>query len=290
MSNSISSEYIGPYRLLKVANTGQTSRLWQAYDDENRQYVAIKTLQEKYVRDSVHIAYLKKEYEVAANLEHPYLIKILKFGIDKRIPYLAMEWCAAPNLKMILNRGYMQIAPFYQQIVSDMIEGLAYLHSKGWIHRDIKPDNYIHSEETGVKLIDFALAVKKPSAISKLFSFGSRKSQGTASYMAPEQIRGETVSEQSDIYSFGCTLFELLATRSPYSGGSMNELLKKHVSAAIPPVTARNNNLTPEIAEIVRSCLAKSPKDRPKSSADLAKVLKTTRIFKRTPRDSDVNV
>ena len=290
MSTSISSEYIGPYRLLKVANTGQTSRLWQAYDDENRQYVAIKTLQEKYVHDNVHIAYLKKEYEVAAGLDHQYLIKILKFGIEKRIPYLAMEWCAAPNLKMILNRGYMQIAPYYQQIVPHMIEGLAYLHSKGWIHRDIKPDNFIFTEDADVKLIDFALATKKPSGLSKLFSFGSRKSQGTASYMSPEQIKGETATEQSDIYSFGCTLFELLATRSPYSGGSMNELLQKHISGIVPPVTARNNNLTPEIAEIVKSCLAKNPKDRPKNSTDLAQILKSTRIFKRPPKNSDVNV
>ena len=286
VSTSLSSAYLGPYRLLNVVNTGQTSRLWQAYDDDERQYVGIKTLQERFIRNSEQVYFLKREYEVAGPLEHPLVMKIYSFGKDKRVPYLVMEWCSAPNLKMLLNRSYEHIAPYMQKIVPQMVESLVYLHSKGWIHRDIKPDNYIFSEETGLKLIDFALAQKKPSFLSKMF--GS-KPRGTVSYMSPEQIQGKAADEASDIYSLGCTFFELIAGRPPYTGGTMNDLLQKHISSAVPPVTARNKNVTPEMGEIVRLCLAKNPKDRPQTSQELYDLVKSVRVYKKTPKNSDVN-
>ena len=286
MSTSISSSYLGSYRLLNVANVGQTSRLWQAYDDDQRKYVGIKTLQERFIRDSEQVTFLRREHEVAGPLDHPLVLKIHKYGVDKKVPYLVMEWCSAPNLKMILNRGYEQIAPHMKQIVPQMVEALVYMHSKGWIHCDIKPDNYIFSEETGLKLIDFALAQKKPNFLSKML--GS-KVRGTASYMAPEQIQGKAVDESVDIYSLGCTFFELIAGRPPYTGGTINDLLQKHISSPIPPITARNTNVTPEMAEIVRLCLAKDPKDRPRTSKDLYDMVKTIRVYKKTPKESDVN-
>ena len=286
MSTSISSAYIGPYRLLNIVNVGQTSRLWQAYDDDQRKYVGIKTLQERFLRDSQQIYFLRREYEVAGKLDHPLVMKIHHFGYDKKIPYLAMEWCSAPNLKMLLNRGYEEIAPHMQRIVPQMVEALVYFHGKGWIHRDIKPDNYVFSEETGLKLIDFALAVNKPNFLSKML--GS-KVHGTASYMSPEQIQGKAVDEAADIYSLGCSFFELIAGRPPYSGGSMNDLLQKHISNAIPPVTARNTNVTPEMAEIVKMCLAKNISDRPRTSKELYDLVKSVRVYKKTPKNSDVN-
>ena len=288
MSTSLSSEYLGSYRLLNIVNTGQTSRLWQAYDDDERKYVGIKTLQERYVKDSAQVGFLRHEYEVAGPMEHPLLMKIQKFGFDKKVPYLVMEWCSAPNLKMLLNRGYEHIAPHMGKIVPEMVEVLVYFHSKGWIHRDVKPDNYVFSEETGLKLIDFALAVKKPNFLSKLLPIGP-KVHGTVSYMSPEQIQGKHVDEAADIYSLGCTFFELIAGRPPYTGGTMNDLLQKHISSAIPPLTARNTNVTPEMAEIVRMCLSKDIKDRPQSSKELYDLVRSVRVYKKTPKASDVN-
>lgn len=287
MSTPVVNIYLGPYRLLSVANIGQTSRLWQAYHDAERQFFGIKTLQDKFTRDSVQVALLKKEYEVAGSLSHQYIIDIKEYGVDRKVPYLAMEWCAAPNLKMILNRSYDQMAIHLQAILAHMVEAMAYFHSKGWVHRDIKPDNFIFSEETGVKLIDFALATRKKNALSKLFAFKSKKVDGTISYMSPEQIQAKPVDEKADIYSFGCTLFELFAGRPPYAGQSVNELFQKHISANIPPITGRNNNITPEMANLVMMCLAKDPKDRP-TSADLLPLMQAVRVFKKTPTNADL--
>lgn len=287
MSTSIITNYLGPYRLLNIVNTGQTSRLWQAYDDAGRRYVGIKTLQEKFTRDSVQVNFLKREYEVAGPISHRLLIDIESFAFDKKIPYLSMEWCSAPNLKMLLNRGYAQSAIHLQKIIPEMVESLVYFHSKGWIHRDIKPDNFLFSEETGLKLIDFALASKKPNPLSKLLPF-STKPQGTASYMSPEQIRGKGIGEQSDIYNLGCTFFELLAGRPPYSGTTLNDLLQKHLTGIVPPITARNNNITPEMAEVVRICLMKDMRDRPRTSEELYALIKSIRVFKKTPTENDL--
>jgi serine/threonine protein kinase len=209
----------------------------------------------------------------------------VQFAWDKKKPYLVLEWYPELNLKILISKGYDSYAHFLPKIIPDMAKALAYLHEKGWVHRDVKPDNFLYGESGGLKLIDFALAKK---CTSGMFSF-QRKAQGTASYIAPEQILTRKVDPRSDVYSLGCTFFELIAGRPPYTGGTINDLLQKHITSAIPPITARNKNVTPEMAEIVQLCLAKDPKDRPSSSKDLYDMVKTIRVYKQTPKNSDVN-
>ena len=286
MSNT-SIGYLGPYRLLNVVNTGQTSRLWQAYDDEKREFVGVKTLLNQFARQKDQVQILKWEYDVASKLSHPRLIDIREFGWYQKTPYLVMEWFPAPNLKMWINRGYEQYCAHLPKMLPVMVEALAYLHGKGWVHRDVKPDNFLFHEEDGVKLIDFALAKKIVAGIGKLFSLRN-KPQGTASYMSPEQIRGLPPEPQADIYSLGVTIYELLTTKVPFSGDSMNELLNKHLYTALPPVSLRNKNITPEFTELLKVMLAKKSADRPKSTDELLKIFRAIRIFRRTPRKDDV--
>lgn len=280
--------YIGPYRLINVVNTGQSSRLWQAYDDRNRKFVGIKTLLDQFARQKDQIQILKWEYDVASKLSHPKLIEIIEFDWYQKMPYLVMEWFAAPNLKMWVNRGYGQYYSHLPILLPDMTEALAYLHSQGWTHRDIKPDNFLYSDEAKqVKLIDFALARKIVSGIGRLFAL-KNKTQGTASYMSPEQIKGLPPSQQADIYSLGCTFFELLTGRLPFAGESMNDLLNKHLTATAPSILNRNKNVTSEFANLLKSMLAKNPVDRPKSTQELFQHLRSIRIFRRPPTENDL--
>lgn len=280
--------YFGPYRLLSVINTGQSSRLWQAYDDEERKFVGIKTLLDQFAKQREQVQILKWEYDVASKFSHPKLIEILEFAWDGKTPYLVMEWFSAPNLKMWVNRGYPQYCAGLPQLIPGMVESLLYMHSKGWVHRDVKPDNFLFSAETNeVKLIDFALARKVVSGFGKLFAMKS-KTQGTASYMSPEQIRGLPPDTHADIYSLGCTFFELLSSRLPFAGDSMNDLLNKHLFNPPPPVTQRNKNITPEFSELLKTMMAKKKEDRPKSTADLLQHLQGLRIFRRPPSPGDV--
>ncbi|MDR2757398.1 MAG: serine/threonine protein kinase [Planctomycetaceae bacterium] len=286
--SSASIGYLGPYRLLNVVNTGQSSRLWQAYDDQNRKFIGIKTLLDQYTKQKDQIQILKWEYDVASKFSHPKLIQVLGFDWYQKIPYLVMEWFSAPNLKMWINRGYPQYCTYLPKLMPQMVESLLYLHQQGWTHRDIKPDNFLFNNDSGeMKLIDFALARRIVTGFGKLFAMKS-KTQGTASYMSPEQIRGLPPNQQVDIYSLGCTFYELLTTRLPFAGESMSDLLNKHLVTPPPPVTQRNKNITPEFAAILKMMLAKKPDDRPKSTDELSKMLHTVRIFRRSPIPDDV--
>ncbi|MCF0233555.1 MAG: serine/threonine protein kinase [Thermoguttaceae bacterium] len=279
--------YIGPYRLLNIVYTGQTSRTWQAYDDRARRYVGIKTLFQSSSRDRSQVGMLKWEYSVGSKLDHERIVKFYEYGSYEKIPYIVMEWCPAQNIKQWMRKGYEEYCVELPQMLPQMIEALAVLHESGWTHRDVKPDNFLYSAESGVKLIDFALARGiKGNFIAKLLKIKGAI-QGTASYMSPEQIMGLQVDGRADIYSLGCAFFEILSNRPTFTGNSMNELLQKHVSGAIPSILARNKNITPEFAAILTQMMAKRPDDRPKEARDILRALRSVNIFKRPPQIGD---
>ncbi len=193
-----------------------------------------------------------------------------------------MELFNAPNLKQRILQGVDALAPLASQFVRQAAEGLAYFHSQGWVHRDIKPDNFLVDDNGEVKLIDFALAVRKKGGLARLFS-GKSKIQGTRSYMSPEQIRGQPLDARADIYSFGCTVFEMLAGKPPFTGISTNDLLTKHLRSPVPPLQAGNRNVTDDFAALVRAMLAKKPEDRPATMDDVISELHMRPVFKIPP-------
>ena len=279
--------HIGPYRLLNVVYTGQTSRTWQAYDDRSRRYVGLKTLFQSASRDRNQVHMLKWEYSVGSKLKNERIIDIFFFFFYNKTPYIAMEWFAAPNIKQFVHQGYEKYCVALPTMIPQMAEALAVLHEAGWIHRDIKPDNFLYSEDQGVKLIDFALCKPaKPSPLAKLLKMKTTP-QGTASYMSPEQIRGLPLDCRADIYSLGCAYFEILSGRPAFTGSSMNELLQKHVSGAIPSVRSRNKEVTEEFAALLAQMLAKKPKDRPQSARDIVRAFRSIKIFARPPKLGD---
>ena len=285
---SLGLGYIGPFRLLEIVNRGQSCCLWRAYDDEKREFVGIKTLLESTAKQRSQVRLLEHEYKVASKFSHPNLIRIFHYDWYNKVPYIGMEWFSAVNLKMWINRGYESYCEYLPQIFLQMATALAYLHEQGWVHHDVKPDNFLFAPETvTIKMIDFALAQKTASGFTKWFTLKG-KIQGTASYMSPEQIQRLPTNSRADIYSLGCTFYELLTTRLIFTGDTLNDLLNKHLSLPPPPVLQRNKNVTPEFAELLKMMLNKKPQDRPKTTNDLLRLLQTTRPFRRPPSKSDV--
>jgi serine/threonine-protein kinase len=278
---------MGPYRLLNVVHTGHACQLWQAYDDGAQRVVGVKVVTGKYVKDSEQIAYLRQEYAVGRKVVHPRIIQLYSFARDRGTPYLAMEWFPAPNLKVRIRQGVEKIAYMATQMIQQAAEGLGYFNSLGWIHRDVKPDNFLVSDDGQVKLIDFGLAIRARQGLARLFSLKSAKRQGTPSYMSPEQIRCEKLDERTDVYSFGCVVFELLAGRPPYTGTNLNELLNKHLKASVPALENHHNPLTAEITQLVRRCLAKDPATRPSSLVEFLEEFRNYRVFTSPPRPPD---
>ena len=280
--------YIGPYRLNRIVYTGQVSQTWNAYDSANRRPVAIKVLFQEAAADKKQVNFVKWEYNVGKDLSDERVIKFYELGRYGAAPYIAMEWFDALNIKQYMKSvGYEEYCVHLNEMLIQMAESLAYFHNAGWVHCDVKPDNFLFSPEKGTKLIDFALAHKiKGNFLAKLFGFKSQP-QGTASYMSPEQIRGQVLDGRSDIYSLGCTYFEILSCRSIFTGGNINELLQKHISATPPYITARNKNVTPEFNDLLFQMLKKNPKDRPASMTDILSTLRNIKIFRVPPKQGD---
>lgn len=134
-----------------------------------------------------------------------------------------------------------------------------------------------------VKLIDFALAKRRRGGLARWFSPRTRLQQGTKSYMSPEQIRGLSLDERSDLYSFACTLHELLAGKPPFTGTNVNDLLTKHLKSQPPSLEALNPNIVPAFAQLIRRAMAKDPKARPKSVDDFLTEFRIMRVFRTTP-------
>lgn len=274
--------YVGPYRLLNVVHTGQTSQIWQAFHDVERKIYGVKTLLHKFQRERDHLHYLRWEASVGQKVSHDRIVQIFAYAVDRGTPYLAMEWFPAPNMKRRILGGVDRIAHLLNKIIIQAAEGLSYFNQMGWVHRDVKPDNFLVNNVGEVKLIDFALAQRSKTGLSKLLS-PRAKVQGTRSYMSPEQIRGEVVDARADVYGFGCTIHELLSGRPPYTGASADDLLRKHLKSSPPSLEAADRNITPECAQLVRSTLAKEPGKRPQSIDDFLLQFRMIRVYKKPP-------
>jgi len=274
--------YIGPYRLLNVVHTGHASTIWQAFDDAKERIVGVKTLSEQGRQDREQVQYLHWEYTVGQKIRHPNIIEIYPAKWDARQPHFAMEWFSAPNMKQRLlqnDGGFVSLIP---KVITQAAQALGYFHRQNWIHCDIKPDNFLVTDEGEVKLIDFALAKRHRRGVAKWLT-PRPKIQGTKSYISPEQIRGVALDERADLYSFACTIHELLSGKPPFTGVSSNDLLTKHLKSPPPSLEGLNSNVTAEFASLVRRCLSKNSDARPKTVDDFLLEFRMMRVFKANP-------
>ncbi len=282
-------DFLGPYRLTRLIRSGSTAEVWEAIEEHDQKRFALKILKQNYHSDKGELASLKHEYNVAKDLSSPRIVKMYEHRVENGRPFLVMELFSELNMKQALRRGPDSLAFMLKKIIEQAAEGVYYLHTKNWIHRDIKPDNFLVSREGQVKLIDFTIAERKKSGLSKLFH-STKNVQGTRSYMAPEQILGRVCDERTDVYSFGCVLFEACTAKTPYTGSNPNDLLSKHLNASVPSPIVHNANVTKEFAELVKRMMAKKPAQRPPSMWDFLKEFRTLEVFKKRPRKPEVSV
>lgn len=273
-------DQLGPVKLVQQIGLGKHCQVWEGLDTKARRKVAVKVIVPAMAQDAGQRKLLDHELKVAQSLDHPTIIKVERFSEEGGLPHLVMEYFPAPNLKKQIAAGVEALVPKLQRIVTETALALDHMHSRGWVHRDVKPDNILAAEDGQVKLIDLAIAAKSSGFLGRLL--GSKTpAQGSPSYMSPEQIRGEALDARSDIYSFGCVIFELIAGRPPYAGADTNDLLNKHVSAVVPAVDAFNKSATTAAAKYLRQMLAKKPADRPASMKEVLQQLRSIRLVER---------
>jgi serine/threonine protein kinase len=259
---------------------GRHCQVWEAVDTDSGRRLAAKIVVPEMANDSAQRRLLRHELAVARTLDHPAIIRIEGFSVAGGLPHLVMELYPHANLKKQTAAGTDAIAPQLHRIITQVAWALDHMHGRGWVHRDVKPENVLASADGEVKLIDLAIASRKSGIIKRLLG-GKVKAQGSPSYIAPEQIRGLPVDPRSDIYSLGCVLFEMLAGMPPYTASTTEELLHKHLSAAPPSVEAFNRNATASVSKLIRQMLAKRPADRPASMKSVVQHVSAIKFLNR---------
>ncbi len=283
-------DFLGPYRLARLIRLGSSCQVWEAIQSETGERFALKVLRDDFRQNKQEVSFLRCEYDIANAMNHPNVIKMFDLVLTGNAPFLVLELFSELNMKQALRRGPESIAYMLDKIIAESVEGLYHMHSQGFVHCDVKPDNFLVSRDGEVKLIDFTISRKIRKGIAKLWGGKVKHIQGTRSYMSPEQIRGKRLDPRSDIYSFGCVMFEMVTGKLPYTGESPNDLLNKHISAPLPSPLVANDNVTPEFAGVIRNMMAKRPEDRPDSMWELLKILRVTKIFKKQPRIPDTSI
>src|SRR5262249_27475937 len=188
-----------------------------------------------------HRRFLFHEAEVGRQLAHPNIIRIVNIDRSQTNPNFVMEFFPSGSLKArMMRKEDAFIRERGQDILKQAATALAFMNAKGWIHRDIKPDNLLVNSAGEVRLIDFALAWRPPKSFFQKLFYRKGKAQGTRSYMSPEQIRGQILDGRADIYSYDATAYEMVTGRPPFRASSSQELLTKHITEK--PVTPRQYN------------------------------------------------
>jgi serine/threonine protein kinase len=278
----VSDQIIGGYRLVKLLGNGQTSQVWEVVEPTSHRHFAMKILNTEQAKKTEVREALFHEAAVGIQMAHQNVIKILSVNKDKANPHYIMEFFPAGSLKArLMKKDFDFLKKNMHSILKQGATSLAYVNASGWVHRDVKPDNFLVNAACELRLIDFALArrVETDSFLSRLFRRRGNV-QGTRSYMSPEQILGQPVDGRADVYSFGATIYELTTNRPPFRGNSQNELLRKHLSEK--PITPQsvNDDLTDEFAKLVLRMLAKKREDRPESFHEVLMALNPMRIYK----------
>jgi serine/threonine-protein kinase len=254
--------------------------VWEVVEVASMRHFAMKLLLPEKARDPVHRRFLFHEAEVGKQLAHPNIIRIISVDRSKDNPHFVMEFFPSGSLKTrMMRKDDTFLREKAQDILKQAATGLAFMNAKGWVHRDVKPDNILVNSAGEVRLIDFALAQRPPTGLARLFS-RKQKAQGTRSYMSPEQIRGLVLDGRADVYSFGATAFEMLTGRPPFRAATAQELLVKQVSEKPVSPQMFNPEVTDEFAGLILRLLAKKKEDRPRDFHEVLMAMRGMKVYK----------
>jgi serine/threonine-protein kinase len=272
----VGNNYIGTYRRLKMMRQGKTCQIWETIRASDNQRCVLKILRDDVRQDKNEIAMLKHEYVIGSALDHENCIDVFGFDIARGIPYLAIEYFESLNLKQWI-RDPAAKREWLPTIIEQSASGIGHLHSKGWIHLDLKPDNLLVNDKSEVRLIDFAIGQRLKKGFGRLLG-GRGKVAGTRSYMSPEQIRNQPLDVRTDLYSFGCLVFEIVSGKLPYTGTSSDDLLQRHLKSPVPSLTAFSDDVNPVLGRLVERLMSKKRDDRPNSMLEFLHDFKKIRL------------
>jgi serine/threonine protein kinase len=250
----------GRYELEELVGSGGMSSVYRAHDQLLERKVALKILHERYGEDDEYVERFRREARAVAQLSHPNVVTVIDRGEDDGRQFIVFEYIDGENLKQVVEREGPLPLDKVIELGLEIAQGLAFAHERGIVHRDVKPQNVLLNGDGKAKVTDFGIA-RTLDVEKGVTQTGTVL--GTSDYIAPEQASGQVVSRETDVYSLGVVLFELLTGSVPFKGESFVAVALQHVNEPPPSVLERRPETPPRLAELVDRALAKDPDDRP---------------------------
>ncbi|MEY4296270.1 MAG: hypothetical protein RL016_116 [Actinomycetota bacterium] len=255
--------YGGRYHLNSRIAVGGMGEVWQATDDVILRQVAIKILKPEYMGDPGFLERFRTEARHAAMVNHEGIANVYDYGEDSGSAYLVMELVPGDSLAKILERDKKLPPEKVMDIIAQTARALYEAHEAGLVHRDVKPGNLLITPDGRVKITDFGIA----RVADQVSLTATGQVMGTVQYLSPEQATGKPATPATDIYSLGIVAYEAIAGRRPFTGDSQMAIAMAQINEAPPPLPAEVDQ---RIQNLVMSCLAKKPNQRPESAKALA--------------------
>jgi serine/threonine-protein kinase len=260
---------LGPYKIVKLLGEGGMAAVYEAWHDAMARSVAVKILPRHFASDEQFIKRFQQEARVLAQLQHPHILPVFDFGAAEGYTYLVMPLVKTGTLSNLMKGEPLSLKQV-RTIVSQLGDALDYAHTRGLVHRDVKPSNVLVDERGNCLLTDFGIA-KLVAGSSKLTTTGGIV--GTPAYMSPEQGLGQQLDGRSDLYSLGVMLHELATGRAPYDAETPIAVVLKHVHDPLPSPRSINPQLPEALEKVILKTLAKRPEDRYATGKELVEAL-----------------
>lgn len=267
----MSPETVGRYRIKTELGRGGMARVYRAFDPISNREVAIKVLPSEMLHNLVTRARFKRELKLIASLEHPAIVPVYDVGEENDQPFFVMRYMSGGSLAAMIKKGRFSLSDA-AVIIERLASALDHAHSKGIIHRDIKPDNVLFDGSNNPYLSDFGVAKFIEASVSATDA-GPNEAMGTPAYISPEQARGENIDHRADIYGLGAILYEMLTGERPYAGDTVISVAIQHVNDPVPEILKARPDLPVEVDTIIRTAMAKEKQKRYPAALDLALAL-----------------
>jgi serine/threonine-protein kinase len=272
--SGLEGQMLGKYRVLEPLGRGGMARIYRAYHPQLDRYVAVKVLRADLVEDDAFSTRFRREAQAVAALRHPNIVQVFDYDVQDDVSYMVLELLEGDSLKTRLHdtriRGHQMPVGEVVRVLCDVLDGLAYAHSQGMVHRDIKPGNVLLTKQGRAVLADFGIAhmvgTPRHTVPGALL--------GTMHYMAPEQGLEGRSDARSDIYSLGVVLYEMLTQCTPFEADMPLAVLMKHAHHPLPLPRQVDPSVPEPFERVVLKALAKDPEDRYQSAEAMAQALR----------------
>ncbi|MCK6624047.1 MAG: protein kinase [Anaerolineae bacterium] len=270
LTDNLLSQQLDEYRLEALLGHGGMARVYRGFDTRLKRRAAIKVIDTPFQTDPAYTARFEREAQAIAQLKHPHVVGVYRYGEANGLLYIAMEYIEGDDLETVLAKYHddEQFMPPAEmsQIIRPVCLALDYVHSQGVIHRDIKPSNIMLNSQGQPILTDFGLVLLDYQTRGEIF--------GTPHYIAPEQVVSSAGAvPQSDLYSLGVILYEIFTGKLPFEADHPYDIAMLHLTEPPPPPRQHRPDLSPELEAVILKALAKEPGDRYPNGAALADAL-----------------